>query len=59
MSLTLEELKAKTYWHKCSTCKKELPFGGAYYITKIEHAMSASAGLRTNLSLLRGKGQSR
>lgn len=45
MSPTLEELKAKTYWNKCSTCKKELPFGSAYYICSVSTCQGSRTGL--------------
>lgn len=45
MSLSLEELKSKTYWKKCSTCKKELPFGAAYYICSVSTCQGQRTGL--------------
>ena len=45
MSLSLEELKNKTYWKKCSTCKKELPFGTAYYICSVSTCQGKRTGL--------------
>lgn len=45
MALSLEELKNKTYWNKCSTCKKELPFGAAYYICSVSSCQGKRTGL--------------
>ncbi|HEX5038350.1 MAG TPA: hypothetical protein VFX30_14435 [bacterium] len=45
MALSLEDLKNKTYWTKCSTCKKELPFGGAYYICSVSTCQGKRTGL--------------
>jgi hypothetical protein len=46
MAYSLEELKSRTYWNKCSTCKKELPFGGAYYICSVSTCQGKRTGLR-------------
>lgn len=46
MSLSLEDLKNKTYWNKCSTCKKELPFGSAYYICSVSTCQGQRTGLK-------------
>jgi histone H3/H4 len=45
MAPTLEELKARNYWNKCSTCKKELPFKGAYYICSVSTCQGKRTGL--------------
>lgn len=45
MAPSLEELKSKTHWNKCSTCKKELPFGAAYYICSVSTCQGKRTGL--------------
>lgn len=45
MPPSLEELRNKTYWNKCSTCKKELPFGAAYYICSVSTCQGKRTGL--------------
>jgi len=45
MAYSLEELKNRTYWNKCSTCKKELPFGAAYYICSVSTCQGKRTGL--------------
>jgi histone H3/H4 len=45
MSYSLEDLKNRTYWNKCSTCKKELPFGAAYYICSVSTCQGKRTGL--------------
>lgn len=46
MSYSLEDLKNKTYWNKCSTCKKELPFASAYYICSVSTCQGQRTGLK-------------
>jgi len=45
MAYSLEELRNKTYWNKCSTCKVELPFGAAYYICSVSTCQGKRTGL--------------
>ena len=45
MAYSLEELKSRTYWNKCSTCKKELPFKAAYYICSVSTCQGKRTGL--------------
>lgn len=45
MALTLEELKNRTFWNKCSTCKVELLFGAAYYICSVSTCQGKRTGL--------------
>ncbi len=46
MAHSLEDLKTKTYWQKCSTCKKELAFGAAYYICSVSTCQGQRTGLK-------------
>ncbi len=45
MALSLEELRNRTYWKKCSTCKKELAFGAPYYICSVSTCQGKRTGL--------------
>src|SRR3989338_3719222 len=43
-SLT-DDLKAKSYWKKCSTCKVEIPFNAAHYICSVSTCQGKRLGL--------------
>ncbi len=45
MALSIDELKSRNFWKKCSTCKAELPFGAAYYICSVSTCQGKRTGL--------------
>jgi histone H3/H4 len=45
MSPYQDALPQKTYWKRCSTCKKEIPFGGKYHLCSVSTCRRKTTGL--------------
>lgn len=41
----MTNIEPKTYWQKCSSCKKEIPFNTKYFICSVSTCQSVKLGL--------------